>query len=106
MAVTGVATADYNTVSASLEGAETEHRVNSAGAGNSYDLYVSRVVESVVSRKVSACVRTPVTAKSNYQGLIFFYLHIASTSAMICALAKPLRSIAPDGQATVQAPQP
>ena len=36
----------------------------------------------------------------------FFYRHIASTSAMICLVENPFRSIAPDGQVTVQAPQP
>ena len=43
-------------------------------------------------------------------GARFLYnLHpddIASTSAKICLLEKPCRSIEPDGQATVQAPQP
>ena len=66
MAVTGVATADYNTVSSALEGTENKHRVNTAGAGNSDDLYVSGICETVVSCEVSACVRAPVAAKCNY----------------------------------------
>ena len=106
MAVAGVATANYNTVCTALESAEHEHRINAARARHADDLYVRRVCQAVVARKVSARIRAPVAAKCNYQRFIFFYLHIASTSAIICALAKPLRSIAPDGQATVQAPQP
>ena len=50
----------------------------------------------------------PVAAKCNNFGfeLIYSILHIASTSAIICLLENPFKSIAPDGQATVHAPQP
>jgi hypothetical protein len=83
VAVAGVATANDNAVCAPLESAEHEHGVNAAGARNSDDLYVCRVVKTVIAGKVSARVRAPVAAKRNYQGFIFFYLHIASTSAII-----------------------
>ena len=106
MAVAGVTTADDNAVSASLESAENEHRVNAARAGYADDLNVRGIVQTVVTSKVSTCIGTPVATECNDQGFIFFHLHIASTSAIICALAKPFRSIAPEGQATVQAPQP
>ena len=95
-----------NTVCASLECAEHEDGVNSARAGYADYLYVRRIVKSVVSRKVCARVGAPVTAESNYKRLTFVYLHIASTSAIICCVEKPLRFIAPEGHATVQAPQP
>ena len=83
MAVTGVTARDDHAVRAALESAEHEHGVNAAGARNSYDLYVCRVVKTVIAGKVSARVGAPVAAKRNYQGFIFFYLHIASTSAII-----------------------
>jgi hypothetical protein len=83
VAVTGVATADNNAVCAPLESAEHEHGINAARARNANDLYVCRVVKTVVAGKVSARVGAPVAAKRNYQGFVFFYLHIASTSAMI-----------------------
>ena len=50
-----------------------------------------------------------VTAECHDLGSEFFfcfYRHIASTSAKICLLENPCRSIAPDGQVTVHAPQP
>ena len=56
MAVTGVATADYNTVCSALERAQNKHRVNTAGTRHSYDLYVGRICKTVISRKIRACV--------------------------------------------------
>ena len=106
MAVAGMASADDNAVRASLESAKHEDGVNSAGAGYADDLYVRRIVKSVVTCKVCARIGAPVTAESNYKRLFFVYLHIASTSAIICCVEKPLRFIAPEGQATVQAPHP
>ena len=47
VAVAGVASAYDNAVSALLESAENEHRVNSARAGNSYNFYVCGIVKSV-----------------------------------------------------------
>ncbi len=106
MAVARVTAADYNTVRTALECTEYKHGVDTAGTGYSDYLYIGRIGKPVVTCKVSTCVRTPVTAECNYQRFIFIHLHIASTSAMICKFAKPLRSIAPEGQATVHAPQP
>ena len=54
MAVSGVAAAHDNAVSASLEGTEDKHGVYTAGAGNTYDLDIGRVVESVGTCEVSA----------------------------------------------------
>ena len=102
-----MASAEDNTVSASLEGTEDEHRIYTAGAGYADDLYVSGIGCTVGTCKVSARIGTPVAAERNDGGSKFvIYLHIASTSAMICLLVKPFRSIAPEGQVTVQAPQP
>ena len=107
MTVAGVASADYNAVSASLECTEDEYGIDSARAGYSYNIYTFGIRKSVVSRKVCTRIRAPVTAECNDLRFKFvIYLHIASTSAIICELAKPLRSIAPEGQATVHAPQP
>ena len=94
-------------VRAALERAQDEHGVHAAGAGNADDLDVGGVIQAVGTRKVRAGVGAPVAAKGNDLGFERLYiLHIASTSAMICRFEKPFRSIAPDGQATVQAPQP
>ena len=60
----------------------------------------------VVAGQVSAGIGAPVTAERHNKRLVSIYLHIASTSAIICLVVKPRRSIAPDMQATVQAPQP
>src|SRR5699024_3078755 len=107
VAVAGVAAAEDHAVRAPLEGPENEHRVQAAGAGNADDLHIGRVLEPVGAGEVGARVGAPVAAESHNGRLkLSVYLHIASTSAMICALEKPLRSMAPEGQATVQAPQP
>ena len=89
-----------------LERAEDEHGIHAAGAGNADDLNLRGVIQSVIACQVCTGVRAPVAAEGNDFRFIFGHLHIASTSAIICLLAKPLRSIAPDGQATVQQPQP
>ena len=83
MAVTGVATADYNTVRTSLEGTKNKHGIDTAGAGHANDLYLCRIVQAVTACKVGTRIGAPVAAEGNYKGLEFFYLHIASTSAMI-----------------------
>ena len=72
------------------------------------DLYIGRINQTAAAGKVSTCITTPVTAECyNFRSeFSIFYRHIASTSAKICLLEKPCRSIEPDGQATVQAPQP
>ena len=107
MAVTGVAAAQDHAISTSLEGPQNEHGVEAAGTGNADDLDIIGIAEPVGTGKVGTGIRTPVAAEGNDGGLEFtVYLHIASTSAMICLLLKPFRSIAPEGQATVQAPQP
>ena len=94
------------TVGTALKCLENKHGVHAAGAGNADDLDLRRIGEAVASRKVSARIGAPVAAKRHDQRLIFFYLHIASTSAIICLVENPFKSIAPDGQVTVQAPQP
>jgi len=109
VAVAGVTAAKDNAVGASLESTEYKHRIDSARTGYSDYLYVCRIIESVRTGEVCSGIGTPVTAERYYQRLEIFviiYLHIASTSAIIWLLEKPLRSIAPEGQATVQAPQP
>jgi hypothetical protein len=63
MTVTRVATANYNSVCASLECAENKHRVNSARAGNTNDLNFRGVIKTVVAGKVCTGIRTPVTAE-------------------------------------------
>ena len=106
MAVARMAAAEDHAVRAALEGAQHEHGVHAAGAGHPDDLDVGGVAEAVVARQVSARIGAPVAAERYDQRLILVYLHIASTSAIICRFRKPFRSIAPEGQATVHAPQP
>ena len=65
VAVTGVATANDHAVGASLEGAEDEHGIDSAGARNADDLDVCGIRKTVVSRKVGARIGAPVAAKCN-----------------------------------------
>ena len=91
-----------------LEGSQDKHGVHTAGTGHADNLYIHRVSKSAASRQVCACVGAPVAAERyNLRSkFCIFYLHIASTSARICLFEKPCRSIAPDGQATVHAPQP
>ncbi len=106
MAVAGMAAADYNTVGTALKCAEDKHGIDSARAGNADYLYIRGVVQTIVAGKIGARIGAPVAAEGNNKRFVFVYLHIASTSAEICLFRKPLRSIAPDIQATVQAPQP
>ena len=106
MAVTGVAAAEDDTVGAPLKGPEDKHRIDPAGAGHPDDLNVRRVVQTVIAREIRTGVGAPVAAKGDNQRLKLFYLHIASTSAIIWSFLNPRRSIAPDGQVTVQQPQP
>ena len=105
-----MATGDDDAVRSPLERPEDEEGVDPAGAGHPDDLHVGRIGKAAGAGKVSAGIAAPVAAKRHDQGLIFlfgfFYRHIASTSAMICLVEKPFRSIAPEGQVTVQAPQP
>lgn len=108
MAVAGVAAAEDHAVGSALEGTEDEHRVHTAGAGNADDLYIRGVLKPVRSGEIGTGVGAPVATERDDLRLefVFIHRHIASTSARICLLEKPERSIAPDGQATVQAPQP
>ena len=106
MTISWMAAADYHSVSSPLKGAKHESRIDTARARHAYYLDVCRITEPVVSGKIRAGIRAPVAAKRNDQWSKFVHLHIASTSAMICCTEKPKRSIAPDGQATVHAPQP
>lgn len=106
MAVAGMAAAYNNTVGSALKRTEDKHRIYSARAGHANYFYICGIIKSIVSRKVRSGVGTPVTAKRHDKRLMFVYLHIASTSAIICLLVKPRRSIAPDIHATVHAPQP
>ena len=111
MAVARVATTNDYAVSALLECLQDEAGVYTAGARYANDFYVCRVSQTARTCKVSTCIRTPVTAKRyDVRGKFFLFrgyiLHIASTSDIICLELKPFRSIAPEGQVTVQAPQP
>jgi hypothetical protein len=83
MAVTGMASADDNSVCTALECAKNEDGVYSAGAGHADDLDVGRVCQTVIAGKVCTGIGTPVAAKCHDQGFLFVYLHIASTSAII-----------------------
>ena len=106
MAVARMTAADDDAVRAALERAQDEHRIDAAGTGHADDLDLGGIGQAVVARKIGARIGAPVAAKRHDFRFIFAYRHNASTSAMIWALEKPFRSIAPDGQATVQAPQP
>lgn len=106
MTVARMAAANYYTVGSSLKCTQNKHGIYSARTGDTDNFNVSGIRKSVVAGEVGTRVGAPVTAKSQYQRFIVVYLHIASTSAIICEFAKPLKSIAPEGHATVQAPQP
>jgi len=56
MAVTGMASAEDNSIRSALECTKDEHGVYSAGARNADDLYVCRISKTVASRKVRTCV--------------------------------------------------
>jgi len=109
MAVARMASADDYTVRSFLKGTENEHGIHAAGAGNPDDFNVSRVVLPVIACKVCSRIGAPVAAESyniRFEFVFFIYLHIASTSAIICLLENPSKSIAPEGHVTVQAPHP
>ena len=109
MAVARMAAADNHTVSTFLKSTENEHGIYTAGTRNTDNFYISRIIEPVVACKVSTRIGAPVAAKRHNIGskfVFFIYLHIASTSAIICLLENPSKSIAPEGHVTVQAPQP
>ena len=94
-----------------LERLQYEHRVHTAGTRHTDNFYVLGIGQTAGTCKVRACVRTPVATERNNVGYEFFlfgayFLHIASTSDIICLELNPFKSIAPEGQVTVQAPQP
>jgi hypothetical protein len=60
-----MATADDNTVRASLERTQNKHGVYTAGTRNSDNLYVSGIRQTVVAGKVRTGIRTPVATKRN-----------------------------------------
>ena len=112
MAVARMASVDDHAVRPTLERPQNKHRIYTAGARNPYDFNVCRIGKPARPRKVRPCITAPVTAERYDKrfkfALLFFvqFLHIASTSAIICLLVKPFKSIAPEGQVTVHAPQP
>ena len=104
-----MATAHNNTIGAALERAKHEEWVDTARTGYTYYFNIRWIIQPVSARKVSARVGTPVAAERDdlrRELFCFGYWHIASTSAMICLVVNPFRSMAPDGQVTVQAPHP
>ena len=109
MAVSRVTAAHDHAVSTFFKGTEDKHWIYTAGAWYADDLYISRIRKTAASCKVCTCVAAPVTAECHdlrSEFFFCFYRYIASTSAKICLLENPWRSIAPDGQVTVHAPQP
>ena len=109
MAVSRMTATHDHAVRTFFEGTQDEHWIDTAGTWNTDDLYICRVTKTAASSQVGSCITAPVTAERyNFRSEFFFcfYRHIASTSAIICLLENPCRSIAPDGQATVHAPQP
>ena len=109
MTVSRMTSTHDHTVSTFFKSTEDEHWIDTAGARNTDDLYISRIRKTAASCKVCTCVASPVTAECHdlrSEFFFCFYRHIASTSAKICLLENPWRSIAPDGQVTVHAPQP
>ena len=103
--------AENYAVGAPLKRFQDKHGIDAAGAGNADNFDVGRIAQTAGTREIRPRVRAPVTAERHDIGGIFFLfrryiLHIASTSDMICLELNPLRSIAPEGQVTVQAPQP
>ena len=106
MAVAGMTAAENYAVGTPLKRFQDKHGIDAAGARHADDFHIGGIVQSVRSRKVGTRIGAPVAAERDDFRFEFTYRHIASTSAMICLLENPERSIAPDGQATVQAPQP
>ena len=90
VAVAGVAAAENHTVRASLKGPQNEHRVKAAGAGNPNDFYVRGILQPIGAGQVGTGIAAPVATERNDGGRPFLiYLHIASTSAIICLLENP-----------------
>ena len=109
MAVARMAAADNHTVRTFLKSTEYEHRIYTAGTRNADDFNVGRIFKPVAAGKICSRIRAPVAAERHNSRPIFvffIYLHIASTSAIICLLENPSKSIAPEGHVTVQAPHP
>ena len=110
MAISGVAAAQNYAVGSALERLQYEHWIDAARTGHADYFNVCGIRKSAGSGKIGSGIRTPVAAESHdvwHELLVFgYFLHIASTSDMICDELKPLRSIAPDGHVTVHAPQP
>ena len=96
-----MASAHDHTIGSFFKGTEDEHGIDTAGTWNTDDLYIRRIAQTAASSKVCSGVTAPVTAECHdlwSEFFLCFYRHIASTSAIICLLEKPCRSIAPDGQ--------
>ena len=111
MTVTRVATTNDYAVRTLLERLQDKGGVYTAGTRYANDFYVCGIAQTAGACKVSTRIRTPVAAKRHdVRGKFFLFrgyiLHIASTSDIICFELKPFKSIAPEGQVTVQAPQP
>ena len=110
MTVSWMTAAQDHSVCSFFESTENKHRIYTAGTGNADDLHICRIGKSAASCQISSCITAPFTSESNDLRseccFVVFYRHIASTSAIICLLENPWRSIAPDGQVTVHAPQP
>ena len=84
MAVAGVATANYNSVSPALKRTKHEGGIEAAGARDTDYLDVCGIAHSSRARKVRARIAAPVAAERDYCRLPFIvYLHIASTSDII-----------------------
>lgn len=109
MAISWMTSAEDDSVRPFLKSTENEHGIYPAGTRNPDDLYIRRIPQSAASCQIRSGITAPVAAeRDNFWSEFFFlfYRHMASTSAMICRLENPCRSIAPEGQVTVQAPQP
>ena len=109
MAVAGMASTHDHAIRTFFKGTQDEHGVDTAGAWNTDDLHICRISQTAAPCQIGTGVAAPVAAKChNFRSEFFFcfYRPIASTSAIICLLENPCKSMAPDGQATVHAPQP
>ena len=63
MAVSRMASTHDYSIRSLFKRPQDEHGIHAAGAGNTDNLYVSRISQTAASCQVSSCITAPVTAE-------------------------------------------